>query len=244
LKNVQPVSREVELADDTEKTHAWWQSSAVPAEGTWAEKRKLAASLRRLIGLAVLSDPEPGVLEAAAGEMDKISQQLELQPQRGTLDAFAETSTAGNVHALFDRSPVVGLSNPLSPPMRLELEGDTVRGFVKFGSAYEGPPGHVHGGIVAELFDELLGFAQSITGTPGMTATLTIDYLRPTPLHTDLNCRASVARVEGRKIYAEGELCKDEIVLARGRGMFVSVDRKRMQKMMEEAGLRRDAETG
>lgn len=225
------------MADDADKTHAWWQSSAVPAEGTWAEKRSLAASLRRLIGLAVLSDPEPGVLEAAAGEMDKISQQLARQPQRGALDAFAETSTAGNVHALFDRSPVVGLSNPLSPPMRLELEGDTVRGFVKFGSAYEGPPGHVHGGVVAELFDELLGFAQSVTGNPGMTASLSIDYLRPTPLHADLDCRASVARVEGRKIYAEGELCKDEVVLARGRGMFVSVDRKRMKEMMERVGI-------
>jgi len=101
------------LSRKKEPSHAWWQSSAVPAEGTWAEKRSLAASLRRLIGLAVLSDPRPGVLEAAAREMDNISRQLENQPQRSTLDAFAETSTSGNVHALFDRSPVVGLYNPL-----------------------------------------------------------------------------------------------------------------------------------
>jgi len=121
------------------------------------------------------------------------------------------------------------------------LEGEVVRGQVSFGSAFEGPPGHVHGGVVAELFDELLGFAQSTTGNPGMTATLTIDYLRPTPLHTELHCRAKVARVEGRKIFAEGELCDGDVVLARGRGMFVSMDRERMKRIMAQAGSRQDA---
>ena len=44
---------------------------------------------------------------------------------------------------------------------------------VTFGSAYEGPPGCVHGGYVAAAFDEMLGFVQSLGGNPGMTARLT-----------------------------------------------------------------------
>ena len=37
-----------------------------------------------------------------------------------------------------------------------------------FGSAYEGPPGCVHGGFVAAAFDEVLGFVQSLGGQPGL----------------------------------------------------------------------------
>src|SRR6185436_18331747 len=104
---------------------------------------------------------------------------------------YAETANSGDVTALFDYSPLIGLSNPIAPPMVLRVEGDVVRGTVTFGAAYEGPPRHVHGGLIAAAFDEVLGFAQSMTGNPGMTGTLTIKYRKPTPLHTEL-------RVEGR----------------------------------------------
>ena len=62
-----------------------------------------------------------------------------------------------------------------------------IKGTVTFGSAYEGPPGHVHGGYVAAAFDELLGMTQSLGGMPGMTGTLTVRYRRPTPLRTELH---------------------------------------------------------
>ena len=32
----------------------------------------------------------------------------------------------------------------------------------RFGAAYEGPPGSVHGGIIAAAFDEVLGMTQSL----------------------------------------------------------------------------------
>ena len=69
--------------------------------------------------------------------------------------------------------------------------GDRVTARSRFGSAYEGPPGCVHGGYVAAAFDELLGAAQSLSGTQGMTADLEVDYRTPTPLR-------SAARAGGR----------------------------------------------
>ena len=63
-------------------------------------------------------------------------------------------------------------------------------GLVRFGSAYEGPPGHVHGGFVAAAFDEVLGYVQSLGGRPGMTGTLTVRYRSPTPLYTELRFEA------------------------------------------------------
>ena len=130
---------------------------------------------------------------------------------------------------------MIGLSNPLAPPIILEVEDKTVHGRVRFGTAYEGPPGHVHGGFVAAAFDEVLGFVQSTTGQPGMTGTLTIRYRRPTPLDTDLRFEATVQRVDGRKIFAEGRLYAGDVLTAEAEGIFISVDVGKMQKLVEVA---------
>ena len=52
-------------------------------------------------------------------------------------------------------------------------------GTATFGAAYEGPPGCVHGGFVAAAFDEVLGSTQSLSGEPGMTGRLTVNYRSP-----------------------------------------------------------------
>ena len=57
------------------------------------------------------------------------------------------------------------------------------------GAAYEGPPGLVHGGICALVLDHLLGEAASEGLTkPRFTGTITLKYLRGTPLGP-LRCR-------------------------------------------------------
>ena len=40
-----------------------------------------------------------------------------------------------------------------------------MRGRVTYGYAYEGPPTCVHGGVIAELFDELLGMSNILVGS-------------------------------------------------------------------------------
>ncbi len=98
-------------------------------------------------------------------------------------------------------------------------------GSAVFGSAYEGPPGAVHGGYVAAAFDEVLGYVQSMSGSPGMTGTLTVKYRKPTPIHTELFFEAELLRVEGRKIFTHGELFAGDLLTAEADGLFISVDR-------------------
>ena len=50
------------------------------------------------------------------------------------------------------------------------------------GAAYEGPPGLVHGGVLALVLDQMLGEAAGAGGKPGMTGTLTLRYRQGTPL--------------------------------------------------------------
>lgn len=133
-----------------------------------------------------------------------------------------------------DYSPVIGLANPLAPPLRMDLDPDTgdVIGRVSFGSAYEGAPGTVHGGWVSAALDELMGAAQALTGNPGMTGTLTVIYRSPTPIREPLTFRAWVDRVEGRKIFAECELLAGDRLCAEGKGVFITVDFAKMAELL------------
>ena len=146
--------------------------------------------------------------------------------QRG-YEGMAEASGMGHDRAHFDWSPLLGLANPLAPPLRAKVEDGIVVGRVCFGSAYEGPPGCVHGGYVAAAFDEVLGLAQSLSGQVGMTANLTIRYRRPTPLHSELRFEGRLQGVNGRKVIATGRLLAGEDLTAEAEGLFITVSPER-----------------
>jgi acyl-coenzyme A thioesterase PaaI-like protein len=177
-----------------------------------------------------------------AEELEEIAERLGAYPQDHLYFGFAETAIAGDTasdsEGPFDNSPLMGKSNPLAPPMVLEKLSDRVVGTVTCGSAYEGPPGHVHGGYVAALFDELLGLAQSLSGQHGMTGRLTIHYRSPTPLRTELRLEGTFDRVEGRKVFCTGTLWAGDVLCAEAEGLFVTVDFTRLMEMREarEAG--------
>ncbi|MGI8927647.1 MAG: PaaI family thioesterase [Tepidiformaceae bacterium] len=208
-----------------------WLPDEEPPEGQRAASHRLAAALRRTIHLLMESDPPEADLLAAAEAAERFAERLAEAPRGHTLWGFAETSNAGDTHSMFDNSPLIGLSNPISPPLMLWVERDGVVGTATFGAAYEGPPGHVHGGITAAAFDELLGMVQSMTGSPGMTGTLTVRYRRPAPLHRELRFAGRVDRVDGRKIFASGTLHDGETLCAEAEGIFVSVDFERLRQM-------------
>jgi acyl-CoA thioesterase FadM len=71
-----------------------------------------------------------------------------------------------------------------------------------------------------------------------MTGTLTIRYRQPTPLHTELQFDAWIERVDGRKIFARGNLKAGGLLTAEADGIFLSVDRARFQKLAEERARR------
>jgi acyl-coenzyme A thioesterase PaaI-like protein len=148
---------------------------------------------------------------------------------------FAESANAGSVVGFFDYSPLIGRSNPLAPPLTMGVDGKRVRGTAVFGAAYEGPPGHVHGGFVAAAFDEVLGFAQSMGGNPGMTGTLTIRYRKPTPLHREIRMEGEITRIEGRKIFTVGRMYAGEVLTAEAEGIFISVDLFKMRALADAA---------
>ncbi len=94
---------------------------------------------------------------------------------------------------------------------------------------FEGPPGHVHGGIIATILDEAMGKVNRQKSIVALTRRMTIDYLRPVPLNVKLQAVGWAVRQEGRKHFHTGEIrAVDGTVLARGEGLFIQVDAAEM----------------
>jgi acyl-coenzyme A thioesterase PaaI-like protein len=190
--------------------------------------------MRLVIERLVPSNAPEEELRATADGLERYAEALKAHPRLKNFHGYAESANAGDVGAFFDQSPMIGLANPLAPPITIGQSGErSAIASVTFGSAYEGPPSSLHGGFVAATFDEVLGFVQSLGGNPGMTGTLTIRYRRPTPLHTELIIEAELVRIQGRKIFTEGRILANGIVTAEAEGLFISIDPSKMEALLK-----------
>ena len=94
---------------------------------------------------------------------------------------------------------------------------------------YTGPPGHCHGGIIATILDEALGKVNKLRNVIALTSQITVDYLRPVPLDKSLRVESWPVSSHDRKHVNAGEILDEKgEVLARGQGLFISIDAERM----------------
>ena len=189
---------------------------------------RLADALRRLIDHAVVSDVPDEEVAEVADQLERIDERLRGYPRSRFRPR--DLPDFNDLQATFRGDPVMGEHNPLAPPVMVTKDGETIRGQVNLGAAYEGPPGYVHGAIIAGIFDMMMGLANIASGNPGMTGTLKIKYLRPTPLHTDLGIEAMTDRVDGRKIHTKGTLHADGELCAEAEAVFVQM---RLERAIE-----------
>lgn len=126
----------------------------------------------------------------------------------------------------FPYSPYVGALNAIAPPISLEIVpvGDRfeLHGSHVFDAIYNGPPGGVHGGVIAGAMDELLGSLCVVNEVAGFTGTLTVRYEALTPIAAPITLRAWVDRLEGRKTIACGTFHHGETLCARAEGIFIN----------------------
>jgi acyl-coenzyme A thioesterase PaaI-like protein len=205
------------------------------------EVRELADAVRDLIHRMVATAAPVEVFAGVAEDLREVARRFEPFPKEylylGVREAaLADAGEVGSDYeGPFDLSPLMGRANPLAPPLRLQVLDDRVAGTATFDSAYEGPPGCVHGGFVAAAFDEALGLVQTLAGQPGMTGRLTIHYRSPTPLNTELRIEARVDRVEGRKTFCLGELYAGDRLCAEAEGLFIRIDFAKFAQLAADA---------
>lgn len=185
---------------------------------------EVAAATRELIAELASTNAETEVLHEATRLVGAARDLLIAQPHGRRYMGLAEGALTGGSGDLrfADFSPFAGPMSPLAPPLDVRIEGDVVRARVVYRLPYEGPPGFVHGGFIAAGFDEVLGFAQGLSGQAGMTGRLEISYRKPTPLNKPLVYEAGISAVSGRKVTVWGKLSDGDALCAEASGLFIA----------------------
>jgi uncharacterized protein (TIGR00369 family) len=124
-----------------------------------------------------------------------------------------------------------GMNNPGG--MRLKFTLDEPRQtFVcrfRLSKRYTGPPGHCHGGIIATILDDAMGKVNKLHHVVALTKEMTVEYLKPVPLHKPLRVEGREVEVQGRQHINMAEIFNEQDeVLARSRGTFIAIDPEKM----------------
>ena len=127
---------------------------------------------------------------------------------------------------------IVGRLSPLAPPIEFTWEDGKAIGRVRFATPYEGPPGCVHGGVIAAAFDQAFNIANLMAGSAGPTARLALRYRRPTPLGADLVFEGWQERSDGRRIHTRGRLRHGDTITAEAEGVFVRLPVEQVMRLL------------
>ncbi len=177
----------------------------------------LAESVRDLIDATIRTEVDADEVAAIKAQIDAATARLRAKQIDG---AFGVRYTTGGDRMAWG-NPVVGIRNPIAPPLVINRDetGGAYTDFV-MGAPYEGPPGHVHGGISALVLDHVLGETASDGITPRFTGTITMRYLRTTKLGR-LHAEAHIDRTEGVKTYVVGHLADEDGITVEAEGVFI-----------------------
>jgi len=215
------------------------EESAGPArpgrdDGPASDARIVAATALRRLGHAMVArDVGAGAFARITARVEELLDEVETAPARvrAPLDMvraiFGAPPPDGTHRPRFPDSIVTGKANPMGLAADIGREGDEAVLRTTLGPAFEGAPGRAHGGTVAALLDEVMGFVLSIHATPAYTGRLTVTYRAPTPLGVELEMRARLRSRHGRKLRIDAVARHGTAVIAQGEGLFIAVDPER-----------------
>lgn len=201
----------------------------------WKMRQNIRDNLVKL-NLALLTrQPSLGELKSLN---DTLAQQLSVAEKddyiagrKGWIDngCFEGQGDIGVQH-----SPLIGKCSALAPPLKIWIENGVGRAQLNFDWRFEGPIQCAHGGFIAAVFDEFLGWSQMLSGGTGATKKLTVVYHKPTPLNTDLEMTSKLESIDGRKIIISGKMKAGNNLLASAEGLFISFGEKGTSELHKE----------
>ncbi len=110
-----------------------------------------------------------------------------------------------------------------------------IRADVFFGARSEGPPGHVHGGALAAVLDEVMGSAAWVGAFPVLTGRITIDYHAMLAINTTVKVETEIEAKTDRKVQAKGYIVSEDgkIIYASGIGTFVKLADEKYAQLLK-----------
>lgn len=193
----------------------------------------LTDQVRRLIHLSVSCDLTKREAETIAAQLKAINERLEDRVPHSAHPRIwpRQDDSVPVAQAMIDAMPydvVVGVYNPLAPPLSVDIRPPKAYANARFGPAHEGAPGWVHGAVIAGAFDIVLTAANHLEAAAGPTTRLQIRYLRPTLIDQDAHFEAWIERRHRNRVVSKGQLIQDGSVKVEAEGEFVVLDRHRI----------------
>ena len=178
----------------------------------------LADSVRALVDATIRTEADAATVAEVTRDIDAAVSRL----RERQIDGAFGVRVATDGHGISWGNAVIGVRNALAPPVHTHRdESGRVSADFHLGAAYEGPPGHVHGGVSALILDHLLGEAASPDQKPRFTGSITVRYLRATPLGA-LHVEAVRTRTDGVKTYCTGTIADAEGITVEAEGVFIT----------------------
>jgi acyl-coenzyme A thioesterase PaaI-like protein len=178
----------------------------------------LADSVRALVDATIRTEADAATVAEVTRDIDAAVSRLRERQIDGAFGVRVATDGQG----ISWGNAVIGVRNALAPPVHTHRdESGRVSADFHLGAAYEGPPGHVHGGVSALILDHLLGEAASPDQKPRFTGSITVRYLRATPLGA-LHVEAVRTRTDGVKTYCTGTIADAGGITVEAEGVFIT----------------------
>ena len=203
-------------------------------------RQEAAAALRRL-GHAIGGHHVPDdFFHRVIETVERVLPEIESAPRRsrpiGAMKrwVFGQAPEEGINIDHFPDCVVSGTANPMGVGIKVHREGDVAVSRLTLGAAFEGAPGRAHGGIVAALFDDVMGNVLMIHGTAAFTGRLTISYLAPTPVGVELEVRAWLRERQGRKLFIDAAAFYEGEKIAEADALFIEIPRERLAAIPDE----------
>jgi acyl-coenzyme A thioesterase PaaI-like protein len=209
-------------ASDVPATSARWTFGVEPLPRVLA----VAPLLRRVASLVqALEDDDSAVtrlLEDLRAAERALAERVAPDPTpRLGRDAPADRRT------YVDHSRDVGAYNPCFPEYEITVDGRRAAGTVSFPLVFEGPPGVVHGGVLATFFDCVVQHHNCDVGVAGKTTSLLVEYRRPAPLEARLGFEID-RDTDARRITSRARLFRSDETLCTATLQAVAGDRARL----------------
>lgn len=207
--------------------------------GVTPSRIQAAELLRRLGHAFVGHDASDEVFIELCEAVDALVARIEAAPVRDR-SAMSLAGMAGS--SLFGEPPgdgerlshfpdcvVSGAANPMGTAIAVRREANDVVADVILGAAFEGAPGRAHGGVVAAIFDDVMGYQLSILKVPAFTGRIEITYRAPTPIDVPLVFRACVEAREKRKLHMSASAHADDgrVLIAEATATFIIIPLER-----------------
>ena len=188
------------------------QSGIPHLDGGGPDFGRMIEALRLVQERITAASPPDEVVAETAGLLEKLAATLApYEVDESRLIAGRRMDLPGRGQALV---PVLDID---------DWDEQHVRARVTLGRFYLGAGGAAHGGVLALIFDEMLGRLANTGRTRSRTAYLHVNYRNITPIGPELRVEAHVDRVEGRKRYLTGAIYHDGTLTAAAEGLFVEL---------------------